>query len=97
MPSKNKCNNPNRNNHSVQQKNNRVMERPPLYPCEVERVGYLEDKEPYMVPINSARINDSKKPILPCINQSSINTSMNIFPIPHTLPTNNSYINFEVI
>ena len=97
MPSKNKCNKPKRNNHSVQQKNNRVMERPSLYPREIDRVLYLEDKEPNMVPINSARINDSKKPILPCINQSSINTSMNIFQVPHTLPTNNSHINIEVI
>ena len=95
MPSKNKCNNPKRNNNSVQHKNNRHMQRSSLDSSKVDRVGYFEDKEPYMIPVNSARINESKKPILPCINQSVINTSMNIFI--HVLSMENKHINFEVI
>ena len=95
MPSRNKCNNPKRNNNSVQKKNNRMMKRSSLYPCEVDRVGYLEDKEPYMIPVKSARINETKKPKLPCINQSFMSMSMNIVLHAHT--RDNSYINFEVI
>jgi len=95
MPSKNKCNNPSRNNHSVQKKNNRMMERAPLYSREIDRVGYLEDKHEYMIPVNSARINESKKPALPCMSQSFIKMSTNIFI--HVLSMENKHINFEVI
>jgi len=95
MPSKNKCNNPNRNNHSIQKKNNRMMKRSSLDSREVDRVLYLEDKEPYMIPVKSARINETKKPALPCINQSFTSMSRNIFHSAHT--TNSSHINFEVI
>ena len=95
MPSNNKCNNPKRNNHSVQKKNNRMMERAPHDSREIERVGYLEDKEPYMIPVNSARVNESKKPALPCMSQSFIKMSTNIFI--HALTVENKHINFEVI
>ena len=95
MPSKNKCNNPSRNNHSVQQENTNSMKRTSLYPCEIDRVCNLEDKEPYMVPVKSARINESKNAKLPCINQSVMSMSKNIFLHAHT--TNHSYINLEVV
>jgi len=94
MPSKNKCNNPSRNNHSVQQENTNSMKRTSLYPCEIDRVCNLEDKEPYMVPINSARENETKNAILPCMSQSVMSMSMNIFLHAHTM--NNSHIRFEV-
>ena len=95
MPSKNKCNNPKRNNNSVQKKNNRHMKRSSLDSSKVDRVGYLEHKEPYMVPIKSTRINETKKPALPCMSQSLIRMSRNIFL--HALTTDDLYINFEVI
>ena len=95
MPSKNKCNNPNRHNHSIQKKNNRHMKRSSLYSREIDRVGYLEDKHEYMIPVNSARVNESKKPALPCMSQSVMSMSMNIFLHAHT--TNDSHINFEGI
>ena len=94
MPSKNKCNNPNRNNHSIQQKNNRTMKRSSLNPREVERVLYLEDKVPNMVPVKSARIKETKNPKLPCINQSVMRACKNIFLHAHT--TNSSNISLVV-
>ena len=94
MPSKNKCNNPKRNNHSVQQENTNNMKRTSLYPREIDRVRNLEDKKPYMVPVKSTSINESKNAKLPCINQSVMSMSMNIFLHAHTM--NNSHIRFEV-
>ena len=95
MPSKNKCNNPKRNNNSVQKKNNRHMQRSSLDSSKVDRVGYLEHKEPYMIPVKSARINETKKPALPCSNQSFTNMSRN--NDFHTYTMENSYISIEVI
>jgi hypothetical protein len=94
MLSKNKCNNPKRDNHSVQKKNKRIMKRTSLYPREVDRVRYLEDKEPYMVPVKSARINENKKPALPCSSQSFTSTSRNT--IFHMYIMNDLYISIEV-
>ena len=95
MPSKNKCNNPKRNNNSVQKKNNRHMQRSSLDSSKVDRVGYFEDKEPYMVPIKSARINEAKNPTLPCMSQSFTSMSRNIFHSVHTMDDSN--IKFVVI
>ena len=95
MPSKNKCNNPNRNNNSLQHKNNRHMQRSSLDSSKVDRVGYLEDKIPYMIPVKSARVNETKNPALPCMSQSFIKMSTNIFI--HVLSMENKHINFEVI
>jgi len=95
MPSKNKCNNPKRNNHSVQKKNNRTMERSALYSREIDRVGYLEHKHEYMIPVKSARINETKNPAPPCINQSF--TSMCRNNNFHRYTTENSYISLEVV
>ena len=95
MPSNNKCCNPKRNNNSVQKKNKRIMQRPSLDSCKVDRVGYLEDKEPYMVPIKSARINETKNPAPPCSNQSF--TSMSRYNHFHMYTMDNSHINFEVV
>ena len=95
MPSKNKCNNPNRNNHSVQKKNKRYMKRSSLDSSKVDRVGYLEDKIPYMIPVKSARVNETKNPALPCMSQSFTSMSRNIFHSVHSTQFN--HINFEVI